>query len=212
MSNKNKSVQVLTKGVEFLFKKNKVTYIKGKGVLFSKNDIIVYDQNKKTNIKTKNIVIATGSEVSSLPGIEIDEKNIISSTGALSLKKVPKKLAIIGGGYIGLEMGSVWSRLGSDVTVIEFLNHITPGMDKEISNEFKKILIKQGIKFKMESKVNSVKNTANGVSINYTDIKNSKNETLDFDKVLVSVGRKPYTEGLNLSKVGVKKTLKVESK
>ena len=208
MSNKNKSVQVLTKGVEFLFKKNKVTYIKGKGVLFSKNDIIVYDQNKKTNIKTKNIVIATGSEVSSLPGIEIDEKNIISSTGALSLKKVPKKLAIIGGGYIGLEMGSVWSRLGSDVTVIEFLNHITPGMDKEISNEFKKILIKQGIKFKMESKVNSVKNTANGVSINYTDIKNSKNETLDFDKVLVSVGRKPYTEGLNLSKVGVKKDTK----
>jgi len=208
MSNKNKSVQVLTKGVEFLFKKNKVTYIKGKGVLFSKNDIIVYDQNKKTNIKTKNIVIATGSEVSSLPGIEIDEKNIISSTGALSLKKVPKKLAIIGGGYIGLEMGSVWSRLGSDVTVIEFLNHITPGMDKEISNEFKKILIKQGIKFKMESKVNSVKNTSNGVSINYTDIKNSKNETLDFDKVLVSVGRKPYTEGLNLSKVGVKKDTK----
>ena len=208
MSNKNKSVQVLTKGVEFLFKKNKVTYIKGKGVLFSKNDIIVYDQNKKTNIKTKNIVIATGSEVSSLPGIEIDEKNIISSTGALSLKKVPKKLAIIGGGYIGLEMGSVWSRLGSDVTVIEFLNHITPGMDKEISNEFKKILIKQGIKFKMESKVNSVKNTANGVSINYTDIKNSKYETLDFDKVLVSVGRKPYTEGLNLSKVGVKKDTK----
>ena len=208
MSNKNKSVQVLTKGVEFLFKKNKVTYIKGKGVLFSKNDIIVYDQNKKTNIKTKNIVIATGSEVSSLPGIEIDEKNIISSTGALSLKKVPKKLAIIGGGYIGLEMGSVWSRLGSEVTVIEFLNHITPGMDKEISNEFKKILIKQGIKFKMESKVNSVKNTSNGVSINYTDIKNSKNETLDFDKVLVSVGRKPYTEGLNLSKVGVKKDTK----
>ena len=208
MSNKNKSVQVLTKGVEFLFKKNKVTYIKGKGVLFSKNDIIVYDQNKKTNIKTKNIVIATGSEVSSLPGIEIDEKNIISSTGALSLKKVPKKLAIIGGGYIGLEMGSVWSRLGSDVTVIEFLNHITPGMDKEISNEFKKILIKQGIKFKMESKVNFVKKTANGVSINYTDVKNSKNETLDFDKVLVSVGRKPYTEGLNLSKVGVKKDTK----
>ncbi len=208
MSNKSKSVQVLTKGVEFLFKKNKVTYIKGKGVLFSKNDIIVYDQNKKTNVKTKNIVIATGSEVSSLPGIEIDEKNIISSTGALSLKKVPEKLAIIGGGYIGLEMGSVWSRLGSDVTVIEFLNHITPGMDREISNEFKKILIKQGIKFKMESKVNSVKNTANGVSINYTDVKNSKNETLEFDKVLVSVGRKPYTEGLNLSKVGVKKDSK----
>ena len=205
MSNKNKSVQVLTKGVEFLFKKNKVTYLKGKGVLFSKSDITVYEENKKTNYKTKNIVIATGSEVTSLPGIEIDEKNIISSTGALSLKKVPEKLAVIGGGYIGLEMGSVWSRLGSEVTVIEYLDFITPGMDKEISNEFKKILIKQGIKFKMGSKVNSVKKNGSKVIINYTDVKNSKNESLEVDKVLVSVGRKPYTEGLNLEKVGVKK-------
>ena len=205
MSNKNKSVQVLTKGVEFLFKKNKVTYIKGKGVLFSKNDIVVYENNKKNTYKAKNIVIATGSAVASLPGIEIDEENIISSTGALSLNKVPQKLAVIGGGYIGLEMGSVWSRLGSDVTVIEYLENITPGMDREISNEFKKILTKQGIKFKMESKVNSVKSSSNGVLINYTDIKNSKEETLEFDKVLVSVGRKPYTEGLNLTKVGVKK-------
>ena len=205
MSNKNKSVQVLTKGVEFLFKKNKVTYLKGKGVLFSKNDITVYEENKKTSYKTKNIVIATGSEVTSLPGIEIDEKNIISSTGALSLKKVPEKLAVIGGGYIGLEMGSVWSRWGSEVTVIEYLDFITPGMDKEISNEFKKILIKQGIKFKMGSKVNSVKKNGSKVIINYTDVKNSKNESLEVDKVLVSVGRKPYTEGLNLEKVGVKK-------
>ena len=205
MSNKNKSIQVLTKGVEFLFKKNKVTYIKGKGVLFSKNDVVVYHENKKTNYKSKNIVIATGSEVTSLPGIEIDEKNIISSTGALSLNKVPNKLAIIGGGYIGLEMGSVWSRLGSEVTVFEYLDYITPGMDREISDEFKKILSKQGIKFKMGSKVNSVKNNSNGVSINFTDIKNSKEEILDFEKVLVSVGRKPYTEGLNLTKVGIKK-------
>ncbi len=205
MANKNKSIQVLTKGVEFLFKKNKVTYIKGKGVLFSKNDIVVYEKNKKTNYKAKNIVIATGSAVASLPGINIDEKNIISSTGALSLNKVPNKLAVIGGGYIGLEMGSVWSRLGSKVTVIEYLDYITPGMDREISDEFKKILTKQGIKFKMGSKVNSVKNNGSSVSINYTDIKNSKNETEDYDKVLVSVGRKPYTEGLNLTKVGVKK-------
>ena len=205
MSNKNKSIQVLTKGVEFLFKKNKVTYIKGKGVLFSKNDIVVYNNNKKTNYRAKNIVIATGSEVVSLPGMDIDENNIISSTGALSLKKVPNKLAVIGGGYIGLEMGSVWSRLGSDVTVIEYLEYITPGMDREISNEFKKILTKQGIKFKLGSKVNSVKTTSTGVSINFTDIKNSKDETLNFDKVLVSVGRKPYTEGLNLSKIGIKK-------
>ncbi len=204
MSNKNKSIQVLTRGVEFLFKKNKVTYFKGKGVLFSKNEIVVdQGENKKTKIKTKNIVIATGSQVATLPGIEIDEQNIVSSSGALSFNKVPNKLAVIGGGYIGLEMGSVWSRLGSDVTVIEFLDHITPGMDREISNEFQKILTKQGIKFKMGSKVNSVRKNVKSATINYTDIKNSKEETVEFDKVLVSVGRKPYTEGLNLSKVGI---------
>ncbi len=208
MSNKNKSVQILTKGVEFLFKKNKVTYIKGKGILFSKNDILVYENDKKTSYKAKNIVIATGSTASSLTGIQIDEKNIISSTGALSLNKVPKTLAVIGGGYIGLEMGSVWSRLGAEVTVIEYLDYITPGMDREISDEFKKILTKQGIKFKMGSKVNSVKNTSSRVSINFTDMKNSKDETIEFDKVLVSVGRKPYTEGLNLTKIGVKKDSK----
>jgi dihydrolipoamide dehydrogenase len=206
MANKNKSIQVLTKGVEFLFKKNKVTYFKGKGVLFSKNDIVVYESNnKRTNIKTKNIVIATGSEVTSLPGIQIDEQNVVSSTGALSFNKVPNKLAIIGGGYIGLEMGSVWSRLGSDVTVIEYLEYITPGMDREVSDEFKKILTKQGMKFKMGSKVNSVSSKGNSVTVNYTNIKNSKEEKIEIDKVLVSVGRKPYTEGLNLSKVGVKK-------
>ena len=185
MSNKNKSIQVLTKGVEFLFKKNKVTYFKGKGVLLSKNDIVVYESNnKRTNIKSKNIV---------------------SSTGALSFDKVPTKLAVIGGGYIGLEMGSVWSRLGSDVTVIEYLDFITPGMDREISNEFQKILTKQGIKFKMGSKVESVKDQGKSVLISYINVKNSKKEVLEVDKVLVSVGRKPYTEGLNLSKVGVKK-------
>jgi len=206
MDNKNKSIQVLTKGVEFLFKKNKVTYFKGKGVLFSKNDIVIYESNnKRTNIKVKNIVIATGSEVASLPGINIDEKNIVSSTGALSFEKVPKKLAVIGGGYIGLEMGSVWSRLGSEVTVIEYLDYITPGMDREISNEFQKILTKQGIKFKMGSKVVSVKNNGNLVSIKYNNVKDLKEEILEVDKVLVSVGRKPYTEGLNLDKIGVKK-------
>ena len=203
MSNKNKSIQILTKGVEFLFKKNKVTYLKGKGVLFSKNDVVVYNNNKKENYKAKNIVIATGSDVTSVPGIKIDEKNIISSTGALSLKKVPKKLIVIGGGYIGLEMGSVWSRLGAEVTVIEYLDYITPGMDREISNEFQKILNKQGIKFKLNSKVNSVKTKNETVLVEFTDNKNKKNEIIEADKVLVSVGRKPYTEGLNLSKVGV---------
>jgi len=205
MSNKNKSIQILTKGVEFLFKKNKVTYLKGKGVLFSKNDVVVYNNNKKENYKAKNIVIATGSDVASLPGITIDEKNIISSTGALSLNKVPKKLLVIGGGYIGLEMGSVWSRLGAEVTVIEYLDCITPGMDREISQEFQKILHKQGIKFKLNSKVSSVKNKNNSVLVTFTDNKTSKNETMEADKVLVSVGRKPYTEGLNLSKIGIKK-------
>ena len=206
MSNKNKSVQVLTKGVEFLFKKNKVKYFKGKGVLLSKNDIIVYEKdNKRQNIKASNIVIATGSVSTSIPGIELDEKNIVSSTGALSFDKVPNKLAIIGGGYIGLEMGSVWSRLGSEVTVIEYLDHITPGMDREISNEFQKILSKQGIKFKLESKVESINKKTSSIIINYSDIKNSNKGSLEVDKVLVSVGRKPYTEGLNLTKIGVKK-------
>ncbi len=209
MSNKNKSIQVLTKGVEFLFKKNKVTYLKGKGVLLSKNDIVVYENNnKRTNIKSKNIVIATGSTVTSLPGIQINEKNVVSSTGALSFNKVPAKLAVIGGGYIGLEMGSVWSRLGSDVTVIEYLDFITPGMDREISNEFQKILSKQGIKFKMGSKVESVEDKGKSVLISYTNVKNSKKEVIEVDKVLVSVGRKPYTEGLNLSKVGIQKDSK----
>ncbi len=205
MSNKNKSIQILTKGVEFLFKKNKVTYLKGKGVLFSKNDVVVYNNNKKENYKAKNIVIATGSDVASLPGITIDEKNIISSTGALSLNQVPKKLLVIGGGYIGLEMGSVWSRLGAEVTVIEYLDCITPGMDREISQEFEKILNKQGIKFKLNSKVSSVKNKNNSVVVTFTDNKTSTSETIEADKVLVSVGRKPYTEGLNLSKIGIKK-------
>ena len=169
MSNKEKSVQVLTKGVEFLFKKNKITYLKGKGALFSKNDVVLYQDNKKTSFKAKNIVIATGSAPTSLPGVEIDEKNIISSTGALSLNSLPKKLIVIGGGYIGLEMGSVWSRLGSQVTVLEYLNHITPGMDKEISKEFQKILTKQGINFKLNSKVLSVKTKSGITEVTYED-------------------------------------------
>ena len=205
MTNKSKSVQILTKGVEFLFKKNKVTYIKGKGVLFSKNDVVVYQDGKKTSYKSQNIVIATGSSSVSLSGINIDEKNIISSTGALSLEKVPTNLVIIGGGYIGLEMGSVWSRLGSKVTVIEYLDHITPGMDKEISKEFQKILTKQGIKFLLENKVTSVKNKNNQVLVDFVDNKTNKKSSLECDKVLVSVGRKPYTEGLNLAKLGIKK-------
>ncbi len=205
MTNKSKSVQILTKGVEFLFKKNKVTYIKGKGVLFSKNDVVVYQDGKKKSYKAKNIVIATGSSSSSLPGIKMDEKYIISSTEALSLEEVPKNLVVIGGGYIGLEMGSVWARLGSTVTVIEYLDHIIPGMDREISNEFEKILRKQGIKFELNSKVIKVKSNNNKVKVEFKNNKKNSNESLECDRVLVSVGRKPYTEGLNLSKIGIKK-------
>ena len=208
MSNKNKSVQVLTKGVEFLFKKNKVTYLKGKGVIFSKNDVVVYENKEKKSYKAENIVIATGSASTSLPGIDIDEKNIVSSTGALSFSKVPKELIVIGGGYIGLEMGSVWSRLGSKVTVVEYLNYITPGMDREISNEFQKILTKQGVNFKLNSKVISVKNSGEKVTVNFVNNESKKEISLECDKVLVSVGRKPYTEGLNLSKIGIKKDTK----
>jgi len=210
MSNKNKSVQVLTKGVEFLFKKNKVTYLKGKGVPFTKNDVFVYSDSdgSKQSYKTKNIVIATGSTASSLPGIEIDEKNIVSSTGALSFSEVPKDLVVIGGGYIGLEMGSVWSRLGSKVTVVEYLDFITPGMDREISNEFKKILTKQGIQFKLNNKVTAVTNIKNKVVVDYTNNTTAARERIETDKVLISVGRIPYTEGLNLSKIGIQKDSK----
>ena len=205
MSSKNKSVQTLTKGIEFLFKKNKVTYLKGKGVLFSENDVVVYEGEKKTSYKSKNIVLATGSAPSSLPGIEIDEQNIVSSTGALEFKEVPKNFAVIGGGVIGLEMGSVWSRLGSNVTVLEYLDHITPGMDKEVSSEFLKILTKQGIKFKLSSKVTAVTNKGNQVEVSFEKYQTSQKEVLLVDKVLVAVGRKPYTEGLNLNKLGIKK-------
>ena len=205
MNNKNKSVQVLTKGVEFLFKKNKVSYLKGKGVIFSPTSVVVYDQGKKTAYNTKNIVIATGSSAVSLPGVKIDEKNIISSTGALSLKSVPKSLVVIGGGYIGLEMGSVWKRLGADVTVIENLPYITPGMDREVSNEFQKILVKQGIKFKLNSKVLSIQDLGSEVKIECQGNEKNSKDIIVADKTLIAVGRKPYTEGLNLNKVGVKK-------
>jgi len=191
MSNKDKSVQVLTKGIEFLFKKNKITHLKGKGVITSKDTVTVIDSSgKKNQYKGKNIVIGTGSVPTSLPGIKIDEKNIVSSTGAISFEKVPKDLIVIGGGYIGLELSSVWKRLGSNVTVIEFLDHILPGMDNDISTEFKKILTKQGISFKLDSKVTGANITKNKVVLDFTNNKNAKKERIECDKVLVAVGRK----------------------
>jgi len=203
MKNKNKAVDVLTKGIEFLFKKNKVTYYKGIASLKSSNKIsVINSKNKEIIIDTENVIISTGSEPVSLPGIKFDEKVILSSTGALSLNRVPKKMVVIGGGYIGLEMGSVWSRLGSEVHVIEFLDHITPGMDKEISIEFMKILQKQGINFHLETKVESIKKNNKGVII-LTSNKSKKKINFNCDVVLISVGRKPNTKNLNLSSVGI---------
>ena len=203
MKNKEKAVTILTRGVEFLLKKNNVTYFKGVGSFKSKNEISIKDANKnETLIFAEKIIIATGSVPTSLPGIDFDEKIIVSSTGVLKLDKVPKKMVVVGGGYIGLEMGSVWSRLGAEVHVIEFLDHITPGMDKEISNEFMKILKKQGIKFHMQHKVDEITKKNSGAVISTTD-KDGNKKDFDCEVVLVSVGRKPNTEGLNLEKIGL---------
>lgn len=203
MQNKDKVVITLTKGIEFLFKKNKVTYFKGIGKFKSVNQISILDQNnKETIIETEKTIISTGSEPVTLPGIEFDEEKILSSTGALSLTFVPKKMVVVGGGYIGLELGSVWSRLGTEVHVVEFLDHITPGMDKEISKEFMNILKKQGLNFHLQTKVDSIKKDNKGVVINTTD-KDGKQIVFESDVVLISVGRKPYTKNLNLKKIGV---------
>ena len=213
MKNKDKAVTVLTKGVEFLFKKNKVTYFKGTGSFKSPNQIsIIDDKKKETILEAQKIIISTGSEPVSLPNVKFDEKIVLSSTGALSLNSVPKKMIVVGGGYIGLEMGSVWSRLGSEVHVIEFLDHITPGMDKEISKEFMKILTKQGIIFHMQTKVESIKNNKTSAKVFLMD-KDGKKKELECDVVLISVGRKPNTKNLKLDSVGVlldeKKRIKV---
>ena len=203
MKSKDKAVDTLTKGVEFLLKKNKVTYFRGLGSFKSNNEILIKDnQNKEISIISEKTVIATGSVPVSLPGIEIDEKVIISSTGAIKLERVPKKMVVIGGGYIGLEMGSVWSRLGSEVQVVEFLDHITPGMDKEISTEFMKILKKQGIKFSMQNKVETIKKTKSGAVVSTID-KDGKKNDFECDVALISVGRKPNTDGLNLEALGI---------
>ena len=203
MSHKAKGVEGLTKGIEFLFKKNKITYIKGFGSFKDKNTISVIDQsNNQKDYKFKNAIIATGSVPTSLPNIEIDEKTVVSSTGALNLSSVPKKLVVVGGGYIGLEMGSVWLRLGAEVQVIEYLDYITPGMDREVSDAFLKILQKQGMQFNLSTKVISVKKNKNGATV--TVEKNGAKSDINCDIVLMSVGRKPNTVGLNLDKIGVK--------
>ena len=204
MNNKNKSVLTLTKGIEFLFKKNKITHLKGKGSILAKDTVVVTDDSgKKITYKTKNIVIGTGSVPISLPGIKIDEKIIVSSTGALSFNKVPKELIVIGGGYIGLELSSVWKRLGSNVTVIEFFDHIIPGIDKDISSEFLKILNKQGINFKLDSKVTDVRVVKDKAVVYFTNNKSAIKEKIECDKVLVAVGRKANISA-DISKLGIK--------
>ena len=202
MENKDKAVTTLTKGVEFLIKKNKISYFKGTGSFKSPSKISIVKDGKETTIITGKTIISTGSEPVSLPGIDFDEEKILSSTGALSISSLPKKMIVVGGGYIGLELGSVWSRLGTEVQVIEFLEHITPGMDKEISNEFMKILKKQGIKFQLNTKVEKITKKNNGVIIEISNKNGDKNK-LEADVVLISVGRKPFTNNLNLENIGV---------
>ncbi len=188
-----------TKGIEFLFKKNKVDWIKGWASIPAAGKVQVGDEVHEA----KNIVIATGSEASSLPGVEVDEKIVVTSTGALELPKTPKKMVVIGAGVIGLEMGSVYARLGAEVTVVEFLDHVTPGMDSEVSKVFARTLKKQGLNFILGAAVQSVSTTKTKAKVTYKLRKNDTEATLDADVVLVATGRKPFTDGLGLEALGV---------
>jgi len=205
MERKEKIVTGLTQGIEFLFKKNKIDYVKGMGRIAKAGSVVVTGEDgKESELEAKNILIATGSESMPIPGVEVDEKQIVSSTGALDLSKVPEHFVVIGGGYIGLEMGSVWRRLGAKVTVVEFLDRITPGMDGEVSKNFQRILKKQGMDFRLKTKVTGAKATKDGVTLSVAPADGGDAEELKCDIVLVSVGRRPYTEGLGLDAVGVK--------
>ncbi len=205
INNKNNIINGLTTGISGLFKKNKVTAIYGKAHFIDKNNVEVVDINgHNQKISAKNFIIATGSEVATLPNVDIDEKVIISSTGALELEKVPNKMIIIGAGVIGLELGSVWSRFGAEVEVVEFLDRITPTMDSEISKNFQRILEKQGIKFHLSNKVTAVKKDKKGAMVEFEKIDGSNKQSINADIVLVSVGRKPNSEGLGLENIGVK--------
>lgn len=196
---KTETIDANTKGIEFLFKKNKVDWLKGWGSIPEAGKVKVGDEVHEA----KNIVIATGSESSSLPGVEVDEKIVVSSTGALELPKIPKKMVVIGAGVIGLEMGSVYARLGAEVTVVEFLDAITPGMDAEVQKTFQRILKKQGISFIMGAAVQSVETTKTKAKVSYKLRKDDSEHTLDADTVLVATGRRPFTDGLGLEALGV---------
>lgn len=208
MGTKRDAVKALTGGIAMLFKNNKVTHIKGHGKITSPNQVTALKADGSQEVvKTKNILIATGSEVTPFPGIEIDEDTIVSSTGALSLKKVPEKLVLIGAGVIGLELGSVWSRLGAEVTAVEFLNSVGGlGIDAEVAKSFQKILQKQGIKFKLGTKVTGAQKSSSGVVVNVENVKDSsKKEELNCDVLLVCVGRRPYTQNLGLEELGIER-------
>ncbi|MFN7037991.1 MAG: dihydrolipoyl dehydrogenase [Alphaproteobacteria bacterium] len=204
LNRKTQVVDNLCKGIEGLFKKNKVAYFKGEGKITSSTNITVKSEGKEEQITAKKIIIATGSDVISLPGIEIDEKRIVSSTGALSLSSIPKKMIVIGGGYIGLELGSVWARLGAEVTVIEYLDKIVPSMDQEIGRNLQKSLEKQGFKFVLSTKVILAKVENDKVKLVTEPAAGGESSNIEADIVLVSVGRRPYTENLGLESVGVK--------
>ncbi len=204
MSRKDKVVDDLTKGIEFLFKKNNVDYIIGAGKIAAADTVEVTSLEGKTEVfKTKNIVVATGSDVAPLPGVKIDENQIVSSTGALALGKVPKSMIVVGGGVIGLELGSIWRRLGSEVTVIEFLDNILSGMDGDVVGQMSRIMKKQGLKFKLKTKVTSAKVSKTGVTLNVEPHDGGPTESLKADVVLVAIGRRPYSYGLGLEKIGV---------
>lgn len=205
---KSKAVKGLTGGIEGLFKKNKVDYFKAHGTITGKNDITItpIDGSAKQTINATNIIIATGSVPATLPGLDIDEKQVVSSTGALELAEVPKSLVVVGGGVIGLEMGSVWARLGSKVTVVEFLDRIVPAADNEIATNFKRILEKQKFEFKLGTKVNSCKKDGKEVVLSVAPSKGGDAQELRADIVLVATGRRPNTKDLGLEELGIKMT------
>ena len=193
------AVKGLTQGIEFLFKKNKIEWLKGLATFESADTVKVGDRT----VRAKNVVIATGSSVTSLPGVQVDQKRIVDSTGALELSEVPSHLVVIGGGVIGLELGSVWRRLGAKVTVVEFLDQILPGFDEEVRKESNKIFKKQGFEFKLGTKVTGAKATDGGVTLTVEPAKGGAAETIEASHVLVSIGRRPNTEGLGLDKAGL---------
>jgi dihydrolipoamide dehydrogenase len=204
MNFKQQGIDGNVKGVEFLMKKNKIDIVSGKGKILGAGKVeVTGGDGEAQTLETKNIVVATGSDVARLKGVEIDERRIVSSTGALSLDKVPGKLLIVGAGVIGLELGSVWHRLGAQVTVVEFLDRILPGMDGEIAKQFQRILEKQGFAFKLGAKVTGVDSSGKMLVAQIEPAVGGKSETVEADVVLVAIGRVPYTEGLGLKEAGV---------